>query len=188
MYQQSEDTMRDAKQQLLDMNINGAVVSVIIERERDGEVEVLLQTRWKPERDPVYSGALEIPAGAIESYENIYEAARREVQEETGLHVTSFYPDIRTQTYAPRDDDCFAFVPFCCQQQLRGGIPRIGIVFVCRVEEDQPQPGANEVREVSWFRVSELQEIVTRQPERVFTLQLPVLDYYLRYRAASHKK
>jgi len=37
--------------------------------------------------------------------------------EETGLRVTSFYPDIRTKTYAPKDDDCFAFVPFCCQQQ-----------------------------------------------------------------------
>ena len=62
----------------LDMNINGTVVSVIVEREHNGEVEGLVQTRWKPERDPVYSGTLEIPAGGIGSYENVYKAARRE--------------------------------------------------------------------------------------------------------------
>ena len=183
--QQPESKVKDAKKQLLDMNINGTVVSVIVEREHNGEVEVLVQTRWKPERDPVYSGTLEIPAGGIESYENIYEAARREVKEETGLHVRSFHPDIQTRTYAPREDDCFAFVPFCCQQQLKGGIPRIGIVFVCRVEDGEPRPGAREVEEILWLKVAELREIVERQPERVFTLQLPVLDYYLSCRAES---
>lgn len=173
--------MKDAKKQLLDMNINGAVVSVIIEREHNGEIEVLVQTRWKPEQDPIYSGTLEIPAGGIESYENIYEAARREVWEETGLRVTSFYPDVQTSVYAPQDDDCFAFVPFCCQQQLKGGIPRIGIVFVCHVEDAEPKPGLEEVREIFWIKVAELRKIVEKQPERIFTLQLPVLDYYLRY-------
>jgi len=169
------------------MNINAAVVSVIVEREHDGDVEVLIQTRWKPDRDPVYSGTLEIPAGGIKSYENIYDAAKREVWEETGLHVTSFYPDIRTRTYAPRDDDCFAFVPFCCQQQLKGDTPRIGIVFICRVEDAEPRPGSGEVREVFWMKRSELQELVERHPERVFTLQLPVLDFYLGYRTGLLK-
>lgn len=179
--------MQESRQQLLEMNINGAVVSVIIERERDGDIEVLVQTRWKPDKDPVYSGTLEIPAGGIEAYEDIYDAAKREVWEETGLRVLSFYPDIRTQTYAPQDDDCFAFVPFCCQQQLRGGLPRIGIVFVCRVADAEPQPGRGEVREIFWLKRSELQKLVERQPERVFTLQLPVLDYYLNHRKAALK-
>jgi hypothetical protein len=33
--------MEDAKQKLLDLNISGVVVSVIIELERDGSIEVL---------------------------------------------------------------------------------------------------------------------------------------------------
>ena len=177
--------MKDARKQLLDMNINGTVVSVIVERKHNGHMEVLLQTRWKPERDAVYSGTWEIPAGGIESYENIYDAARREVWEETGLQVTSFYPDVQTGIYAPRDDDCFAFVPFCCQQQLRGGIPRIGVVFVCRVEDAEPKPGSGEVREVFWIEMGKLREIVEKEPERIFTFQLPVLNYYLHHRVES---
>ena len=106
---------------------------------------------------------------------------RREVQEETGLQVTSFYPDIRTKIYAPKDDDCFAFVPFCCQQQLRGGLPRIGLVFICQVEDAEPVPHPQEVRDIRWMKHAELRQILTATPERIFTLQLGVLDYYLHY-------
>ena len=45
------------------LDVNLPIVSAIIEREHNGEQEILVQTRWKPERDPLYSGALEIPAG-----------------------------------------------------------------------------------------------------------------------------
>jgi 8-oxo-dGTP pyrophosphatase MutT (NUDIX family) len=111
-------------------DVNVPIVSAIIERDHDGEKEILVQTRWKPDRDPHYSGTLEIPAGGMYRYENVYDAVKREVLEETGLRVTGFYPDIRTKTYAPHDDDCFAFVPFCCQQQLKGGLPR-GVLSFC---------------------------------------------------------
>ena len=108
------------------LDVNLPIVSAIIEREHNGEKEMLVQTRWKPDRDPLYSGTLEIPAGGMHVYENVYDAVKREVLEETGLQVTSFYPDIRTKIYAPKEDDCFAFVPFCYQQQLKGGLPRVG--------------------------------------------------------------
>ncbi len=167
------------KERLTSLDVNVALVSAIIERERDGTVEVLVQTRWKPDTDPVYSGTIEIPAGGMHAYEDVYDTVRREVFEETGLRVTSFHPDVRTRTYAPKDDDCFAFVPFCCQQQLRGGIPRVGFVFVCRVAEGEPVPQHGEVRDIRWITKSELRTLVTDTPERIFTLQLGVLDYYL---------
>ena len=160
-------------------DVHVPIVSAIIEREHNGERDILVQTRWKPERDPQYSGTLEIPAGGIHPYENVYDAVKREVWEETGLRVTRFSPDIRTKIYAPKDDDCFAFVPFCCQQQLKGGLPRVGCVFLCHVEDAEPVPQHDEVRDIRWMKVSELRQIFAETPEKLFTLQLGVLEYYL---------
>jgi 8-oxo-dGTP diphosphatase len=162
-------------------DVNVPIVSAIIERDHGGEREILIQTRWKPDRDPHYSGTVEIPAGGMDRYENVYDAVKREVLEETGLRVTSFYPDIHTQIYAPHGDDCFAFVPFCCQQQLKGGLPRVGFVFLCQVEDAEPVPQHDEVRDIRWINVSDLRQIFEETPERIFTLQLGVLDYYLNH-------
>ena len=109
----------------------------------------------------------------------MYDAVKREVWEETGLRVTRFSPDIQTKIYAPKDDDCFAFVPFCCQQQLKGGLPRVGFVFLCHVEDAEPVPQHDEVRDIRWMKVSELRQIFEETPEKIFTLQLGVLEYYL---------
>src|SRR3954463_1340770 len=71
-------------------------VSAIIERQHQGRTQVLIQVRWKPDKDPVYSGAFEIPAGGIYQSENVYDALKREVFEETGLRVTAIRPDVKT--------------------------------------------------------------------------------------------
>lgn len=157
------------------------VVSAIIERSRNGETEVLLQTRWKPERDPLYSGTLEIPAGWIDAYENVYDALKREVFEETGLKVIAIKPETRTKTYSPGDDGSFAFVPFCCQQQLKGGRPWIGFVFIAEVADGEPVPQKEEVKDIRWVSKGELRQLLAESPEKIFTLQLGVLDYYLNY-------
>lgn len=161
------------------MDICIPVVSAIIEREGNGEKEILLQTRWKPEKDPVYSGTLEIPAGWIGTYENVFDALRREVLEETGLRVTKIKPDIKTKTFSPRNDENFAFVPLCCQQQTKGGRPWIGFVFLCEVEDKSPVPQASEVRDIQWVKKSVLQTMIAETPEKFFTLQLGALEYYL---------
>jgi 8-oxo-dGTP pyrophosphatase MutT (NUDIX family) len=141
-------------------------------------MEVLVQVRWKPEKDPVYSGTFEIPAGGIGLYENVYDALKREVFEETGLRVTGFRPDVRTRTHSQKGDDVFAFVPFCCQQQLSGRA-KVGFVFVCTVEGTDPVPGRDEVKEIMWMETSALRRLIEEAPERIFTFQWPVLEFYL---------
>ena len=98
--------------------------------------------------------------------------------EETGLEVTGFRPDVKTKIHSPRDDGAFAFLPFCCQQQVKGGKPWVGFVFICTVEDKEPVPRQDEVRDIRWMNRSELQRIYEETPERIFTLQLGVLDYY----------
>ena len=166
------------------MNVpNIPIISAIIERTRNGETEVLLQTRWKPERDPQYSGTLEIPAGWIEQYENVYDALKREVLEETGLKILKIKPDIQTKVHTPKDDGAFAFVPFCAQQQLCGGKPWIGFVFLCEVEDKEPVAQVEEVKDVRWIKKSELKKMFEKTPEKFFTLQLGALDFYLNYQS-----
>ncbi len=155
------------------------IVSAIIERQRGAITEVLVQVRWKPERDPVYSGTFEIPAGGVGLCESVYDALKREVLEETGLRVIGFRPDVRTRTHSQHGDDVFAFIPFCCQQQL-SGTARVGFVFVCTVEGTDPVPAPDEVREITWMGTAELRRLIDESPERIFTFQLPVLEFYLR--------
>ena len=154
------------------------IVSAIVERKRGKTTELLMQVRWKPKSDPVYSGALEIPAGSIEFGESVYDALKREVFEETGLRVTGFRPDVKTKTHSHKGDQVFAFVPFCCQQQITGRA-RVGFVFVCSVEDADPVPAPNEVRDITWMTMSAVRKLVEESPERMFTFQLPVLEFYL---------
>ncbi|KKR21294.1 MAG: hypothetical protein UT48_C0010G0042 [Parcubacteria group bacterium GW2011_GWE2_39_37] len=163
------------------INICIPVVSAIIERQGKDETEILIQTRWKPESDPVYSGTFEIPAGWIDRYENVFDALKREVLEETGLHITRIFPDNKTKTFSPRNDESFSFIPFCCQQQTKGGEPWIGFVFICEVEDKEPVPQLEEVKDIQWIKKSELKNLLEKTPKKFFTLQLGPLDYYLNY-------
>ena len=158
------------------------VTSAIIERNHQGKKQILIATRDKPNKDSVYSGTIEIPAGKITKYENVYEAMKREVKEETGLTITKIHPDIKTKTHSVKDDGSFAFMPFCCQQQLKNGKPWIGFVFICEVEDTPPIDRVGETKDVRWIDYEELKEIFESTPEKIFTLQLSVLDYYFNNR------
>lgn len=71
------------------------VISALLYRKHNNTTEIFLQTRWKPEVSPNYTGLLEIPAGVIEAYENVYDALRREVYEECGLTIIKIIDDMQ---------------------------------------------------------------------------------------------
>lgn len=68
-------------------------VGAIIEKIIDGEKYILVQTRQKEDGCET-NGMIEIPAGKIREYENVFSALRREVREETGLEIIKIYGDI----------------------------------------------------------------------------------------------
>ncbi|MFH1401234.1 MAG: NUDIX hydrolase [Nanoarchaeota archaeon] len=164
---------------------NLPTVCAIIERTRDGVKEVLIQTRWKPDADPRYSGRIEIPAGLIEPYEDVYAALRREVKEETGLEVVNVLADQRGRLFSDGKDEAFTFKPFCCFQQLKDGKPWLGFAFICQVDDAVPVPQADEVRDIRWVSIDELDRLTTDEPDRFFTLVRGVMRAYLE-RVKSH--
>lgn len=157
------------------------VVSAILQRDNHGEMEVILQTRWKPQVSPNYSGLLEIPAGAIEAFEDIYVTLRREIKEETNLDLVRIVDNYCSDVVEPRiGDKSIAFRPFICQQVLEaeGGLPWIGFVFLCEVKGEIIAQ-SDEAKDPHWVTVTELRKLVEQDPAKFFPLQLPVLQYYL---------
>lgn len=157
------------------------VVSAILIKRDGNELRVFLQTRWKPKISPTYSGMLEIPAGAVDSYESVYDALKREVKEETNLDVVRIIDDYHGDVMKPRANDrAFVFKPFICQQVLEtdNGLPWIGFVFLCEVE-GEVRINTDEAKDPKWVSVDELRTMIVHQPESIFPLQLPALEYFV---------
>ena len=158
-----------------------AVVSAILEKTENNIRYVFVQTRWKPLASPNYLGVLEIPAGGIDSYENVYDAVRREVKEECGLDIIRFIDDVQTPVMSSRlGDSSIAFRPFICQQSIEtdGGLPWVGFVFRCEVAGEVTMQ-TSEAKDPVWLTIDEIDDLITNTPEKVFSLQLATLRYYV---------
>lgn len=152
----------------------------IIEREHQGVKEVLMQERWNVNSDRVYAGTLEFPAGKLDHpFEDIHDTIAREIKEETGLTLKSIKQDDRTATLTTgRDDQIVGFRPFCCVQQLQNAKPWVGFIFICEVEPGEQKSQVSETKNARWMKVSEVQELVDKSPEKFFGLELPAWHYY----------
>lgn len=157
-------------------------VGGIIERENKGIVEVLIQTRWKPHTDPVYTGTFEFPVGTLDNpYESVYKALAREIDEECGLKLKNIIRDSKTAILeSNKEDAVFGFRPFCCTQQLMNGKPWIGFIFICEVENTEPKLYSDESKDIKWVKASEIKQVFTESPEKLFTLELPAWEYYFK--------
>lgn len=152
----------------------------IIEREVNGEVELLMQTRWKPHDDPVYSGTLEFPAGVLDKpFESVYDTVAREIREECGLTLKAMKGDSQTSVISPKGDDgIIGFRPFCCTQQVKNGKPWIGFVFICEVEPGEPKAQLSEAKDVRWMKQAEVKKLHEESPDKLFGLEVPAWEYY----------
>jgi len=155
----------------------GATVSAIIERFHDGQWEVLLQTRWKPDEDAKHSGLLEIPSGRIELGEDVYPALRREVKEECGLEIESIKPGRQTLTKGKFGEVSISFVPFCGEGFL--GSNFVGFAFVCTAKGELRRKGVYDAKEPRWVLFAELKRLVLNEPEKIYSYHLSTLKFYV---------
>jgi 8-oxo-dGTP pyrophosphatase MutT (NUDIX family) len=166
---------------------NSIMVSAIIERiNPEGEIEILLQSRMNS-NDSVYYGTLEIPAGHINKWENVYDTLAREVLEETGLQIIEVLGDEQTKVVSGNGQDAaFAFKPFMCQQYLRGqGWSWIGFAFRCHVADGEIKAQPGETAKHQWIKLAQLQKMIEEDKSKFFTLQLPVLQSLLDFHKSN---
>jgi len=166
-----------------DRKFLGATASAIIERFHDGEWQVLLQTRWKPDEDAKHSGLLEIPGGRIEVGEDVYEALKREVKEECGLEIQAVKPGRETISKGKFGEVSVAFVPFCGERYL--GSNFAGFVFICSAKGRLIKKGVFDAKQPRWVRLSDLKRLLRDEPEKIYSYHLSTLKFYVEEKEKS---
>lgn len=157
-----------------------AVISAILFKKEDGIIKFFTQIRWKPKESPQYIGMIELPAGGIEAYEDVYDALYREVKEETNLEIVRIIDNYKGEKLSTREnDESFVFKPFICQQVTKSnnGLPWIGFVFLCEVK-GEVKIQKSEAKDPKWLTLGELENLL-KSKEKIFILQYPVLKYFV---------
>lgn len=144
----------------------GAIIEKIIGNER----HILIQTRQKEDGNET-NGMLEIPAGKIREYEDVFSALRREVWEETGLKITKIYGEDTSVSTQTGDVTTISFNPYCVTQNLSGAYSMILNTFLCEAEGDLIE-STNETENVHWEKVSEIERLLRENPEKIFFMHI----------------
>ena len=152
-------------------------VGAIIVKKVENEEFILVQTRAKNSTDGT-DGLLEIPAGKIREYENIFEALRREVWEETGLHITKIQGENESDYFDVSGNITIMFSPYCVTQNLSGAYSIILSTFICEAEGELLER-TNETAHIHWMKKDELKNIVDNSPESIFLMHINALRKYL---------
>jgi len=112
-------------------------------------------------------GLLEIPAGKIREYENIFDALRIEVWEETGLHLTVIWGEEDSKFLDVNGNKTIIFSPYCVTQNLSGAYSIILSTFLCEAEGEILER-TNETANIRWMKRDALKEIVDNSPQSIF--------------------
>ena len=133
-------------------------VAAIIEKIINNEKYILIQTRQK-EDGAETNGMLEIPAGKIREYENIFEALKREVKEETGLTITKILGEDRQISNLIGGNEVISYTPYCVTQNLSGAYSIILNTFLCEAEGELLTE-TNESQNIHWMKIEELKKFL----------------------------
>jgi 8-oxo-dGTP pyrophosphatase MutT (NUDIX family) len=127
----------------------------------DNRDEMLLQRRDKPHE--AVQGLLEVPGGRWRAGEAPDAALAREVEEETGIELTSVGGAITR----PRFGEHVAFSiarPLAVVNGMEGAYPALHVVFECQ-GEGTLRARSGETRDPGWWRLEDVEEHLAAAPE-----------------------
>lgn len=148
-------------------------VGAIIEKTENNERYILIQTRQKEDGNET-NGMLEIPAGKIREYEDIFSALRREVLEETGLKITKVYGENDVISNQVGGVITISFEPYCVTQNLSGAYSIILNTFLCEAEGNLLNH-TNETQNIRWEKISNVERLLKEETESVFFMHINAL-------------
>lgn len=155
-------------------------VGGIIERIINGTTYILVQERYKDDAT-LEEGLIEIPAGKIREFENIYDCLRREINEETGLEVVEIEGEADSVIFESNGYKVLSYVPFASAQNIEGTYPIMVQVFICKAKGDLAVC-TNETRFLRWVSIKELENLLENHWERFYPMHVNTLRKYLKLR------
>lgn len=152
----------------------------IIESRIEGVDYLLIQERYKDEA-PGEAGLVEIPAGKVREFENIFDCLRREIKEETGLDTVEIYGENECEIIEENGYRVISYTPFSCSQNLTGSYPIMVQVFICRVEGSVLK-ATNETKNMRWASLKELKQLLENNRSLLYPMHISTLKKYLEWK------
>lgn len=152
-------------------------VGAIIEKDINGVLHILIQERYK-EDDVPENGLIEIPAGKVREYENIFDGLRREVWEETGLKLTEIQGEKETVICNCNGYTVISFNPFYSSQNLSGGYSIMLQTFVCKATGELLQQSDESVN-IRWISLQKLKTLIEESENVFFPMHINTLKKYI---------
>lgn len=151
----------------------------IIYKIENNNIFVLIQTRQKKDGGKE-NGLIELPAGKIREYEDIQNALKREVFEETGLKVCKIYRDTSeiTETDKTRDFETKNITPYYITQNLSGGYSIILMTFICKAT-GVILDSTDETQNIKWVSISEVNKMLQINKEKFFPMHILALKKFI---------
>jgi 8-oxo-dGTP pyrophosphatase MutT (NUDIX family) len=152
-------------------------VGAIICGQKDGQDALLIQERQK-QGGGIENGMLEVAAGKVREYENVFDALRREVKEETGLSISRIGGEESSTVRTVNGYEVMSFTPFLTTQNLSGGYSIILHTFICEAE-GMLLEATGETTNIRWITHQDCRELLRRTPEAFYPLHINALSLFL---------
>ena len=150
----------------------------IIEKSENGIDYILIQERFK-ENAESENGLIEIPAGKVREFENIYECLKREIWEETGLLVYEIEGECDSITYEANGYKVLNYTPFTSAQNIKGHYPIMVQTFICKAKGELLST-TNETKNIRWVSLGELKELLEKNEKGFYPMHVIALKKYIK--------
>jgi len=149
----------------------------IIVKTINGEEHILIQERCKDQSAEEF-GLIEIPAGKIREFENIFDCLRREIFEETGCEIEKIEGESESKTVEINGCRVINYQPFSCAQNIKGGYPIMVQLFICHLKNDaKMQKESNESKNIRWISKKSLKELL-KEKKNFYPMHIETLEKY----------